>query len=101
MKDEDIHALFLSVLERSADNTPEVREVFSTLLRSTLKYRDDVLASEGVIVTVDDVRTALEWLVPSLSTGRLPETEKRIPLGLLKIWLDEFKRLGKTGVFMH
>jgi hypothetical protein len=43
------------------------------------------------VVTVEDVRIVLEWLVPSLSSGRLPVTDNKLRLDLLKIWLDELK----------
>jgi len=45
----------------------------------------------GVIVTVEDVRVALDWLVESIHTKRLPETNNAVRLDLLKIWLDELK----------
>jgi hypothetical protein len=68
--------------------------------RSTLKYRDHVLKSKGITVTVEDVRVALGWLVPSLQTGRLPETDDKIRLDLLKIWLDELRALGHPNMYL-
>ena len=89
MDETDIQKLFMSVLEHPGQNTDPTRRVFSTLVKSTLKYRDDILASEDIVVTVDDVRTCLGWLVPALGTGNLPDTENKIRLGLLKLWLEE------------
>ena len=99
MEDEDIYKLFLSVLENSAQDTDAVREVFSILIRSTLRYRDQMLASKGMVVTVEDVRTALKWLVPSLTTGLLPKTDNKISLDLLKLWLDELKAYGNPKIY--
>ena len=99
MEDEDIYRLFMSVVEDSAQDTDAVREVFSILIKSTLRYRDQMLASKGTIVTVEDVRTALGWLVPSLSTGRLPKTDNKVSLDLLKIWLDELKAYGNPKIY--
>ena len=99
MEERDIYRLFFSVLEDSAQNTSAVREVFSLLVRSTLRYRDHMLESKGIVITVEDVRIALEWLVPSLKTGRLPETNDKIRLALLKIWLDELKHLGNPNIY--
>ena len=93
MDDKDIHILFSSVAE-PAHNNEQVREVFSALIRSTLRYRDHMIESRGIVVTVEDVRSTLEWLVPSLKTGRLPETDNKVRLDLLKLWLDELKCLG-------
>jgi hypothetical protein len=85
----DIRKLFMSVVEFPGQDTDATRQVFSILVRSTLKYRDDMLASEDIVVTVDDVRTCLDWLVPALATGNIPDTENRVRLGLLKLWLEE------------
>ena len=66
MEDREIYKLFMSVAEHSGQKDDAAREVFSALVRSTLKYRDHVLESKGIVVTVEDVRVALGWLVPSL-----------------------------------
>jgi hypothetical protein len=88
------------VLRHPQENTDEVREVFSVLIRSTLRYRDHLLETKGIVITVEDVRTVLDWFVPSLSTGRLPETDDTIRLDLLKLWLDELKYFGNPKVYL-
>ncbi|MBC8462084.1 MAG: hypothetical protein H8D67_29305 [Deltaproteobacteria bacterium] len=50
-----------------------------------------MLESKGVVVTVEDVRTSLNWLVPALAIGNMPETDKKVSLELLKLWLDDLK----------
>lgn len=100
MEEREIYRLFLSVAEHSEQKSDAVREVFSALVRSTLKYRDHILESKGIVVTVEDVRVALGWLVPSLQTGRLPDTTDKIRLDLLKIWLDELKNLAHPQVYL-
>ena len=91
MEDKDLYKLFLSVAERPEQNTEDTRRVFSILIRSTLKYRDQMLKTSGTVVTVEDVRTVLGWLVDSFSSGHLPVTENKLRLDLLKVWLDELK----------
>ena len=54
-----------------------------------------MLTSRGVVVTVDDVRTCLDLLVPVLATGNMPETENNITMGLLELWLEELKKKAK------
>ena len=81
------------MLEEAGQDTEAVRKVFSTLVHTTLRYRDDVLASRGEVVTVEDVRICLGWLVPALATGNMPQTDNKTRLGLLKLWLEE---LGKN-----
>ena len=92
MDERDIEKLFISVIEESSQNTDAVRNVFSTLVYTTLRYRDDVLASRGEVVTVEDVRTCLGWLVPVLATGNMPQTDNKTRLGLLKLWVDELRK---------
>ena len=91
MEDKDLYKLFLSVAEHPGQNTEDTRKVFSILVRSTLRYRDQMLKTSGTVVTVEDVRTVLGWLVDSFSSGRLPVTENKLRLDLLKVWLDELK----------
>jgi hypothetical protein len=93
MEEKDIEKLFSSVADASEDQTGEVKDVFSVLVKSTLQYRDDVLASEGIIVTVEDVRVTLEHLVPFLETDRLPSKTDHIKTDLLKIWRDNLRQL--------
>ena len=99
MEDRDLYKLFLSVAERPEQNTEDIRKVFSILVRSTLRYRDHMMESKGVVVTVEDVRVVLDWLVPCLTNGRLPVTNNKIRLDLLKIWLDELKPFREPGLF--
>ena len=101
MEEKDVYQLFLNVLEDSAQNTDAVRQVFSVLIRSTLSYRDHMLESGGVVITVEDVRMTLSWLVPVLMTGHLPETDDKIRMDLLKLWLDELKNLGNPNTYLR
>ena len=101
MEERDIYRLFLNVIEDSAQKTGAVRQVFTILIRSTLRYRDHMLESRGVVITVEDVRIALSWLVPALMTEHLPETDDKIRLDLLKLWLDELKNLGNPSTYLR
>jgi len=82
------------VLEDSGQDTDTNRQVFSILVKSTLEYRDRVLASKDVVVNVKDVRTSLDWLVSVLATGKMPASDKKISMDLLKIWLRELRSLN-------
>jgi hypothetical protein len=97
MEDKDIERLFLSVAEASENQSSEVKDVFSILVRSTLQYRDDMLASEGIIITVEDVRVTLEHLIPFLETGRLPAKTDHVKIDLLKIWKNRLRRLENSN----
>jgi len=91
LEDKDIYILFSSLADKADLNDDSIKEVFKILVKSTLRYRDNILKAKGVTVTVQDVRSTLEWLLPALKTGRLPATDDKIRLDLLKIWLDELK----------
>ncbi|MBN1847642.1 MAG: hypothetical protein JW932_03575 [Deltaproteobacteria bacterium] len=93
MDDDTIYRLFSRVAEGASKENHAAREVFSTLIRATLKYRDIMLASKKIVVTVADVRAALDWLIPALNSGGLPQTDNKISFDLLKLWLDELKYL--------
>lgn len=79
------------MLEDSGQDTDATRQVFSILIRSTLEYRDRILESKGIVITVEDVRASLDWLIPAVSTGHLPETENKIQLDLLTTWLEKLR----------
>ncbi len=92
MDEKEIEQLFLSLVENSGQNTDAVRKVFSILVKSTLKYRDRMFELKGVVVTVEDVRTSLSWLIPALALGNMPETDNEVSLELLELWLEDLKR---------
>ena len=96
MQDKEIHDLFMSVAQGPLEKAEGVKKVFSILIKATLSYRDDLLASKGIILTVDDVKTALNWLIPALATGELPETDNRICLDLVKTWLEWLRCRGPS-----
>ena len=76
----------------NACKVPEdARRVFSILVSSTLRYRDRLKEELAIIVTVEDVRAALDWLLEAMRTKQLPETNNAVRLDLLKIWLGELK----------
>jgi hypothetical protein len=93
MEDKDIYILFSRVAEGPDRYDESVRKVFSSLIKTTLRYRDQMLKSQGIVITVEDVRIALDWLIPCLKTGRLPEKGDNKSVDLLKLWLDEIRRI--------
>ncbi len=86
----EVEKLFLRVAGTVGGPVSEdARRVFSILVSSTLRYRDHLKKESDIIVTVGDVRVALDWLLESIHTKRLPETDNAVQLDLVKIWLDE------------
>ena len=91
MEEDEIRQLLLRVSNNVGQVPEDVRDVFSKMVTTTLHYRDDLKKRTGTIITVADVRAAIDWLIDSLHTKRLPETQNTIRLDLLKLWLDELK----------
>ena len=91
MDESDINKLFMRVAGQAGDVPEDAKSVFSILVSSTLRYRDSLKEDLGMVVTVEDVRVALDWLLESMHTKRLPETNNALRLDLLKIWLDALK----------
>ena len=65
------------------------KRLSALLAESTLQYRDQMYAEKGIVVTVDDVKRALDWLLPALSTGNIPQLGNQIQDGLLRKWIRE------------
>ena len=91
MDEQDGDKLFLKAAGRVVRPSPDVKNVFSILVSSTLRYRDWVKEAKGIVVTVEDVRVVLDWLLETIRTHQLPKTENRLRLDLLNIWLDEIR----------
>ena len=91
MDEPGIDKLFMRVAGSAGKVPEDARKVFSVLVSTTLSYRDSLKNDLGIVVTVEDVRVTLDWLLESMRTKRLPQTENAVRLDLLKIWLDELK----------
>ena len=94
MREKDLERLFEGVLETADQDTEPVRRVFYTLIRVTLKYRDDIMADRGEVVTVNAVRESLDWLPYVLAVGNIPHTVDDLCRGLLEAWAAALKGTG-------
>lgn len=91
MDESDINKLFMKVAGQTGDMPEDAKNVFSILVSSTVRYRDCLKQDLGIVVTVEDVRVALDWLLESMRTKRLPETNNALRLDLVKIWLEALR----------
>lgn len=91
MDEEDINRLFVQVASETAVLPYEVREVFSKLVATTLACRDRMKDETNTILTVADVRQALDLLLEALRTGKLPRSGTPFQKDLVKLWLDELR----------
>jgi len=92
MDDLEINALFEQVCNNSEDQPESVKQVFSILISSTLAFRDRIQKEEGIIVSVDDVMTALDWLFQFMETQKMPQTNHCLQMDLFNFWLEELNK---------
>jgi len=96
MDGQDLNLLFTRILE-TYEQVPEdieseqIKKVFTILVSSTLRYRDNLKADLGIILTVEDVRCALTDLVSSIHGRNRRDTDNLVCMELYKLWTDELK----------
>ena len=73
MDNQDVDKLFLKVAGGVVKHPPDVKNVFLILVSSTLRYRDWMKEEKGIIVTVEDVRVKLDWLLEALAPKKCPK----------------------------
>ncbi len=92
MDDLEINALFEKVCDNSEDQPESVKQVFSILLSSTLVFRDRIQKQEGIVVTVEDVMEALDWLFKFMQTQKMPQSNHSLRMNLFNFWLEEMNK---------
>ncbi len=91
MDESEINKLFTKI-KRSYDEVPaDVVEVLSILVATTLRYRDHLKSNLGLILTVEDVRITLDWLMTFMASRQIPETNNAVRRDLLTIWTEALK----------
>ena len=91
MDESEINKLFTKI-KRSYDEVPaDVVEVLSILVATTLRYRDNLKSNLGLILTVEDVRITLDWLMTFMASRQIPETNNAVRRDLLTIWTEALK----------
>jgi len=96
MDEQELNTLFARILEKFGqmpkDSEPEkIKKVFSILVTSTLRYRDKLKTDQGIILTVEDVRCALAYLVNSVHSRKRSDTDNLVYVELYRLWIDELK----------
>jgi hypothetical protein len=89
--DDDITLLFEKVSEHFAGADEGAQGMFQMLVSTTLAYRDILVHSTGVSLTVAETRAALDAFMETLTTHRIrPGIDKRVK-DLVILWLEELK----------
>jgi hypothetical protein len=89
MTQDNIKEYLKTVLENNKDISPEAIDIFKKLIDYTIKYRDELKAKTGEILTVGETRQAVDIYLEAVETERLrsgldPKIDR-----LVKYWLTE------------
>lgn len=89
--EDDIRELFERVSEHFEGADEGARGMFSMLVRTALAYRDTLVHSTGLPLTVGETRAALDAFMATLQSHRIPPgLDKRVK-DLVILWLEEIR----------
>ena len=83
MDELEINKLFARVKSDDAEVPEGAKTVFSILVATTLRHRDRLKVQHGIILTVEDVRIALDWLTQFMHSKQIPATNNAVRRDLL------------------
>ncbi len=93
MDQEDLRLFFGKMLKDEGYISSESFAVFGKLIRLTIQYRDRLLETENVTLTVDDTKRGIAIYLETLKTGRLAESIDPKIDGLVRLWLKEINHI--------
>ena len=89
MRQDNIQEYFKMVLEQNKNASVETIAILMKLIDYTTKYRDDLKARTGEILTVGETRKAVDIYLEAVQTERLRGDLVPKIDGLVKYWLTE------------
>lgn len=91
MNTKEMEELFDRLARRYGMPDEAAREIFTLLVKITLKYRDMLAARGETPLTVDEVKQAIDILLRVMGEKKFPaETPERITQ-LVNLWYEEIK----------
>lgn len=93
MDQEDLRLFFGKMLKDEGYISSESFAVFGRLIRLTIQYRDRLLETENVTLTVDDTKQGIAIYLEALKTGRLAESIDPKIDRLVRLWLKEINHI--------
>lgn len=89
MRQDNIQEYFKMVLEQNKNTSVETIDILTKLIDYTIKFRDELKAKTGEILTVGETRQAVDIYLEAVETEHLrTDLEPRIDL-LVKYWLTK------------
>lgn len=89
--DEDIQELFERIAGHFENAGEGAKGMFSMLVSTTLKYRDNLVAGGEEPLNVAKTREALDVFMEVLKTHRIPDGLDRRVKDLVVLWFEELK----------
>lgn len=91
IKDDDIEKLFVRIAKHFEHADEASHKMFSMLVRTTLKFRDELVKETGVPLTVGETQKALDIFMKILKTHKVPPNLDKNIHDLVILWLEEVK----------
>ena len=89
MKQDDIEEYFKSVMDCNKEASVEAIDILKKLIDYTIKYRDELKAETGEILTVGITKQAIDIYLEAVQTERLRgDLDPKIDR-LVKYWLTK------------
>ncbi len=92
MDDFDITRFLTKYVKIDGEMSSEEMAVFGQLVRLTLKYRDQLKAEKGIVLTVGKTKKAIDYYEKALKQNRMPEIRDKIIADLVRLWLKEINK---------
>lgn len=89
MDNKKIEDLFTELSKEYSEIAPETKDIFRTLIRSTLEYRDE-LKKLGEVLKVEEVQAALDFFIAFIRESQIPKDIPQRQLELLTRWVKAF-----------
>ena len=87
----ELSNLFAKILDKLPKKNPNSKMALDKLINTTLWYRDNLKNEQNRILTIDEVKLALNEFEKSIFTHILPKNKDKIILDLIKLWHEELK----------
>lgn len=96
MNNDDISLLIQSLGAQILDSRQDPTSAVAIMITETTRFRDTLKKNAGAVLTVADVRVALDALERYLDTHQLPSSLSSEQLALVQLYIDRltlFKRV--------
>lgn len=90
--DDDIQSVFDRIAKKFEHADDSAKEMFTMLVATTLRYRDQVVKAGGEALTVGETREALDAFMVVLKAHQIPEGLPPRVKELVMLWLEEIRR---------